>query len=104
MGQHFEQQDFFKNQIYDEGYFSYEKDGFGPVCYDFEKTVDEIINLIQNDCELEPKYRGRIDNFYAFNDSNNCERIYKATPRQDLMVRRIRQYPPCKSGMATRLV
>ena len=79
----FDKEDFFKNQIYDEGYFSYEKDGFGPVCYDFEKTVDEIINLIQNDCELEPKYRGRIDNFYAFNDSNNCERIYKAIIEDD---------------------
>ncbi len=79
----FDKEAFFENQIYDEGYFSYEKDGFGPVCYDLDKTVDEIIKLIENDCQLEQKYRDRIDSFYAFNDNKNCERIYNAIIESD---------------------
>ncbi|MBQ4155535.1 MAG: CDP-glycerol glycerophosphotransferase family protein, partial [Clostridia bacterium] len=73
---HFDKDAFFESQIYDEGYFNYENDGFGPVCYDLDSTVDEIIKIIKNDCELEDKFSNRIENFYAFNDNKNCERIY----------------------------
>lgn len=72
----FDKEEFFEAQIYDEGYFNYENDGFGPVCYDLESTVNEIIKLIENDCELDQKYSDRIESFYAFNDKKNCERIF----------------------------
>ncbi|MBQ8502951.1 MAG: CDP-glycerol glycerophosphotransferase family protein [Clostridia bacterium] len=75
---HFDKEEFFAGQIYDEGYFSYENDGFGPVCYDLDSTVDAIIASIERDCKNEQKYLDRIDNFYAYSDTNNCERIYQA--------------------------
>lgn len=74
----FDKEKFFKSQIYDQGYFDYEKDGFGPVCYDLDSTVNELISLIENDCKVEKKYLDRMNGFYAFDDQNNCERIFNA--------------------------
>ncbi len=68
---------FFKGQIYDRGYFSYEDDGFGPVAYDYESSVEEIVKQIENGCEIEEKYKDRINEFYEFHDKNNCKRVYE---------------------------
>ncbi|MGN1168661.1 MAG: CDP-glycerol:glycerophosphate glycerophosphotransferase [Acutalibacteraceae bacterium] len=72
----FDKEEFFEGQIYEEGYFSYDNDGPGPVCGDLESTVDSIISLINNDCRLAPEYSERVESLFAFNDRNNCERIY----------------------------
>ena len=74
----FDKEDFFAGQIYDEGYFSYENDGFGPVCYDMDSTVDAIIEELERDCQNEEKYLERLDRFFAYDDKNSCERAYKA--------------------------
>ena len=34
------------------------------------------VEYIENDCKLKEKYKKRIDNFFAYFDKNNCERIY----------------------------
>ena len=60
-----------------QGYFDYERDGFGEVTYDLDSTVETLIDYMKNDCKLKDKYRERIDSFFAFNDQNNCERITK---------------------------
>ncbi len=72
-----DKQEFFSSHTYSKGYFDYEKDGFGKVVYNIDQTVDEITNLIKNNCNLEQKYLKRINNFFAFNDKNNCKRIYE---------------------------
>lgn len=59
------------------GYFDDAKDGFGEVEYDAEGTVNRIIEYIENDCKLKPEYRRRIDEFFAFDDKNNCKRVYE---------------------------
>ena len=42
--------------------------------YDYlYKTID----YMKNNCELKDIYRNRIDGFFAFNDQNNCERVYQ---------------------------
>ena len=33
---------------------------------------------MENNCQLKDKYRERIDKFFAFNDMNNCQRVYEA--------------------------
>ena len=58
--------------------FDYEKDGFGEVEYDLESTVNRIIEYMKTDCQLKDKYRERIDGFFAYNDKNNCKRVYDA--------------------------
>lgn len=74
----FDKKSFFNNHTYQEGYFDYERDGFGEVEYDLDSTVNRIIEYMENNCQLKDKYRERIDKFFAFNDKNNCQRVYEA--------------------------
>lgn len=79
----FDREIFFKDQAYDKGYFSYENDGFGLVCNTVEETITEIINLIENDCQMEKEYLSRVEKFFAFYDQCNCERIYNEILKLD---------------------
>lgn len=69
---------FFAGQIYDSGYFSYEDDGFGPVCYDYETAISEIISCIESGCMMNDIYKKRVEEFFAYTDRDNCKRIYEA--------------------------
>lgn len=81
----FDQEAFFSGEhVYTKGYFDYERDGFGEVETDLEGTVDRIIEYMENDCRLKDQYRARIDNFFAYSDQNNCERIYKRIMENNL--------------------
>ena len=62
---------------YPEGYFNYQKDGFGPICKNINETVDFIIENMKNNCSIEEKYLKRINSFFTFNDANNNERLYE---------------------------
>ena len=74
----FDKETFFSGRhVCTKGYFDYERDGFGEVEYDLDSTVDRIIEYMANDCQLKEKYRKRIDNFFAFHDKNNCQRVYE---------------------------
>lgn len=73
----FDREVFFSEQLYDKGYFDYDKDGFGPLCFDYESSVNEIIKCIENDCKIEEKYIQRINKFYTFHDKDNCKRVYE---------------------------
>lgn len=69
--------DKYRQMQYKEGYFNYERDGFGPVL----ENVNEVVNYIKlsykNDFETPNEYRKKMDNFFEINDSNNSERIYQ---------------------------
>lgn len=67
---------FFQGQVYSEGYFDYERDGLGPVCYDYETTVQTIIGYVERGCQLEREYDERGDRFYRWFDRGNCQRVY----------------------------
>ena len=73
----FDSEEFFKGEhTYTKGYFDYERDGFGEVEYDLDSTVDRIIEYMENGCRLKEKYRERMDSFFAFDDQNNCRRVF----------------------------
>lgn len=73
----FDAEEFFSGKhTSSRGYFDYARDGFGEVTYDLDSTVDRIIEYMENDCRLKDVYRERIDNFFAFDDQNNCARVY----------------------------
>lgn len=72
----FDYEDFYAAHTVEEGYFSFEENGFGPVCYDYESAVNEIVNQINNDCIEPGKYKERVDEFFYYNDQKSCERIY----------------------------
>lgn len=68
----FDKEEFFETHTYTKGYFSYEEDGFGPVVYNYEDTINTIINQDYTD----KKYEDRINKFFEFNDKNNSKRVY----------------------------
>ena len=63
---------------YQQGYFYYDRDGFGPVVYNENDVISEISKAVNNNFAMEESYRNKVDGFFAFNDTNNCERIYQA--------------------------
>ncbi len=71
-----DRKEFFEGQLYDEGYFEYKKDGFGPVCEKYDDIINELIKYIKSDCKLEKEYEKRIDSFFKYHDNKNCERVY----------------------------
>ena len=62
---------------YPEGYFDYKKDGFGPIYYDINTTVNAIIDSMKNNCQLKNKYLKRIKSFFSFFDEHNNDRLFR---------------------------
>lgn len=61
---------------YDAGGLIYETMGFGPICRNHQQIVSELCAAMERQCTTEPEYVRRADEFFAFSDHNNCERIY----------------------------
>ncbi len=72
----FDMEDFQKYH-YKEGYFSFEKYGFGPVVQTEDELMDAIENSAGNDFLMQKKYRDRLELFYPVRDEKNCERTYQ---------------------------
>lgn len=56
--------------------YNYERDGFGDVTYNIDDAVNKIIEIINNDCIMENRYKKRVENTFKYNDTKNCERVY----------------------------
>ena len=76
----FDLEDFRKNH-YQQGYFDYERDGFGPVCTEEADFLDALERLVNSGCRLDGEYRGRIEAFFAVRDDQNCRRNFDAIHR-----------------------
>lgn len=73
----FDKDEFFANHTCKQGYFSYERDGFGDVVKNEENLLKSIKKLLKNDCLVEEKYQKRIDSTFTLRDGKNCKRIYQ---------------------------
>lgn len=72
----FDEKKFRKGQ-YREGYFSYDRNGFGPVCRNLEdvrKSLESYLN--KDDASLKIYYK-REEEFFPLCDNKNSERIYQ---------------------------
>ena len=74
----FDKEKFYKTHTYKEGYFEYERDGFGPVTYDVSSAVKIIEKMVKDQCKMLPVYLKRVEKFFAYTDQNNCERVANA--------------------------
>lgn len=72
---HFDYKKYRETQ-YNEGYFNYEKNGFGPVVSNVDSLIKELKNAFERKFILNDEYLRRNSNFYKYHDKNNCERIY----------------------------
>lgn len=68
----------FRKMHYPQGYFSYEEDGFGPVCYTKEALLDTLSSCIGKNLPEDKKYQMRREEFFTLNDQENCKRNYEA--------------------------
>lgn len=66
------------SHMYKQGYFDYERDGFGDVVYTVDDCVDKICELLKNGCEVPIKYKQRIDETFPYASEGNCKRVYEA--------------------------
>lgn len=74
----FDYDEYYQSHTCKRGYFDYETDGFGICCYDYPSTVEAIIKAVANDCRMEDIYRERVEQFFAWTDRNNCQRVLEA--------------------------
>lgn len=63
---------------FEEGGMKFDSMGFGPVCIEYEQAVKLICEYIYKGCKMPDVYKKRADDFFAYNDHNNCDRIYEA--------------------------
>lgn len=61
---------------YEEGIFTYDTMAFGEICRTNEELIDVLCDYMKNGCQMKELYKKRADEFFAFNDHNNCQRIY----------------------------
>ena len=64
-------------QHYEEGTFFYDTMGFGEICHDNNELIDLLIDYMKHDCVMKEEYRKRADDFFTYDDHNNCARIYQ---------------------------
>ena len=62
---------------YEEGCFYYDTMAFGEICKNHDEMVKTLIPYMETNCAIKPQFKARIDDFFAYDDHNNCERIYQ---------------------------
>lgn len=70
----------FRSGHHPEGYFSFDKDGFGPVCDSWDGVIENIKRIYDREKGFvnEDKYLSRHERYFDLYDSNNCKRNYEA--------------------------
>lgn len=68
---------------YEEGGFFHDTMGFGEICIDEEQLVNTLCEYMENNCVMKEFYVERANNFFAYSDHSNCERVYNAIKHFD---------------------
>lgn len=62
---------------YTAGYFDYKSMGFGETISNETNLLNKIKYYLSNNCQMEPDYQERVENFFKYNDKNNSKRVYE---------------------------
>ena len=73
----FDREDFRAHHL-PQGYFDYDRDGFGPVCQTEDRLLSELEQAFRLECRLDPVYLERVRAFYSLHDNRSCERTFHA--------------------------
>ena len=77
----FDQEEYHQKH-FTEGYFSYERDGMGPVVKTEQELLETIKSFYNGQAFVNNEYYlQRCDKFFPTHDNHNCERIYQAIKR-----------------------
>lgn len=74
-------QEEFRRYHYQQGYFDYERDGFGPVVKTEQALLADLQALLAGDMANPEEYRRRVEAFFPLHDENNCARTFAAIAR-----------------------
>lgn len=74
----------YREKHYQEGYFVYKRDGFGPVVTTADETFVCLRELMERGMRMDDAYRCRVNSFFNPHDAHNCERVYNAILRLDV--------------------
>ncbi|WP_351118946.1 CDP-glycerol glycerophosphotransferase family protein [Psychrobacter sp. SMN/5/1215-MNA-CIBAN-0208] len=66
------------SHTFEGGYFSYDKDGFGPIITNEKDLLEKLKESIANKCQMLEPYKSRVDTTFPFRDGKNSERVYNA--------------------------
>jgi CDP-glycerol glycerophosphotransferase (TagB/SpsB family) len=69
---------FEKSQYSESEDYSYEEDGFGPVCYTYETVLQYLDYSCRNGFVMEEQYAKRVEDYFPSFDKQHCQRIVKA--------------------------
>ena len=61
-----------------EGYFDYQRDGFGPVTETAKDAADALRCVFENGCRMAAPYQQRAERFFPLRDGRSSERTYEA--------------------------
>ncbi len=73
----FDEEEYYEKH-YPRAYFSYEKMGFGKKCIKTEDVINELYKIIMDNYAMDSYYQKRVEEFFAYSDQKNCERVYEA--------------------------
>ena len=74
----FDRESFFGgNHTGREGYFNYERDGFGPVSLNQDDLLMQIRVFLENGARPEPEYLARMEHAMPDVDGRSCERVFE---------------------------
>jgi CDP-glycerol glycerophosphotransferase len=67
----------FRKQQYEKGYFDYHNNSFGKSFNDYKSVVMELENIIKDDYKVDEAFLKAHDEYFPYFDTNNSERIYR---------------------------
>ncbi|MGL4388170.1 MAG: CDP-glycerol glycerophosphotransferase family protein [Brevinema sp.] len=68
----------FRANHYQEGYFSYKRDGFGPIFDEIDDVIDKLEYYINNNFQMELEYLQKTEDHFVLYDDQNSKRNYEA--------------------------
>ncbi|NRQ49526.1 CDP-glycerol glycerophosphotransferase family protein [Aeromicrobium stalagmiti] len=74
---HFDRDEFTAGHA-EPSWFDHERDGFGPVTYDLDTTIDALQRYLETGCVREPEYDERARRAFTFHDRDNSRRAVEA--------------------------
>jgi CDP-glycerol glycerophosphotransferase (TagB/SpsB family) len=69
---------FFGSSLFCPGYFTYARDGFGPVLDKPEELMESIRLCLERGGTREEIYEQRAWDFFTLRDGQNCSRVFEA--------------------------
>lgn len=66
----------YRSEHYAKGYYDEKKDGFGPVCLEFEDLKGNLLEYLNNN-DVFSSYQENFYKFFKNMDQDNCKRIYE---------------------------